>query len=295
MAPEVSPLQSFKPVPPTQDDGVQPPGVPPERAPPPDTSPATPITLGTTCAATGRGHFPTTQWSMILKASDRGPGAPPALEGLCRAYWYPLYSYVRRRGHDHATAEDLTQEFFRQLLASDRLSRATPERGRFRGYLVANLRHFLAHDWEKLQAQKRGGNAKLLPLDAERAEERFQGELADAGLTPEQAFDRAWALQVIERALHEVGAEFAATGRARLFAQLQNFVWGNAAGASYDSVGAELGMTAGAVKVAIHRLRQKVREQLRVEVGATLADPAQTESELNHLLAALQAKPAPGA
>jgi RNA polymerase sigma factor (sigma-70 family) len=224
---------------------------------------------------------------MIVTAGKSGPAAQPALEELCRAYWFPLYTYVRRRGRDHGAAEDLTQEFFRLLLESDRLSRAMPERGRFRGYLVANMRSFLAHDWEKSRARKRGGGFTFHALDAERAEERFQNEAVDPGLTPEQAFDRAWALQMIDRVLGTIGAEFAANGRTDLFVRLRTFVWGNADGASCESIAAELGMTAGAVRIAVHRLRQKVREQLRVEVSATLVDASETESELNHLLGAL--------
>ena len=228
---------------------------------------------------------------MIATAAHCGPGARIALEELCRAYWFPIYSYVRRRGSDHGAAEDLTQEFFRLLLDSNKLSRATPERGRFRGYLVASMRSFLAHDWEKSRARKRGGDCTFLALDAERADERFQNEPIDPALTPEQAFDRAWALQMIDRVLGTIGAEFAANGRERLFVRLRTFVWGNADGASYESVAAELGMTAGAVRIAVHRLRQKVREQLRIEVSATLADPNETESELNHLLGALHVTP----
>jgi RNA polymerase sigma factor (sigma-70 family) len=224
---------------------------------------------------------------MIVTAARRGPGAQLALEDLCRAYWFPLYTYVRRRGRDHSAAEDLTQDFFQLLLDSDRLSRAVPERGRFRGYLVASMRSFLAHDWEKSRARKRGGDFTFLPLDAGRADERFQNEAVDPGLTPEQAFDRAWALQMIDRVLGTIAAEFVSNGREDLFIRLRAFVWGNADGASYESVAAELGMTAGAVRIAVHRLRQKVREQLRAEVSATLVDPNETESELNYLLGAL--------
>ena len=224
---------------------------------------------------------------MIVTAAHRGPGAHFALEELCRAYWFPLYTYVRRRGRDHDAAEDLTQDFFRLLLDSDRLSRATPERGRFRGYLVANMRSFLAHDWEKSRARKRGGDFTFLALDSERADQRFQNETVDPGLTPEQAFDRAWALQMIDRVLSTIGAEFASNGREALFIRLRTFVWGDADEASHQSVAVELGMTAGAVRIAVHRLRQKVREQLRVEVSATLVDPNETDSELNHLLGAL--------
>ena len=238
-------------------------------------------------ARSDRAHFPTTQWSMIVTAAHRGPDAQPALEEMCRAYWFPLYTFIRRRGRDHAAAEDLTQDFFRLLLDSDRLARARPERGRFRGYLVANLRSFLAHEWEKSRAGKRGGNVTFLALDSAHADERFQHETVDPGLTPEQAFDRAWALQMIDRVLSTIGAEFATNGRADLFLRLRTFVWGNADGASYESVAAEFGMAPGAVRIAVHRLRQKVREQLRVEVRATLVDPNETESELNHLLGAL--------
>jgi RNA polymerase sigma factor (sigma-70 family) len=223
-------------------------------------------------------------------AAHRGPGAQLALEELCRAYWYPLYTYVRRRGRDHAAAQDLTQEFFRLLLDSDRLSRAAPERGRFRGYLVASLRSFLSHEWEKACAVKRGGDVTFLALGSERAEERFQNEAVDPGLTPEQAFDRAWALQLIDRVMSTIGAGFAADGREALFVHLRGLVWGNADAVSHESVAAELGMTAGAVRIAAHRLRRKFREQLRAEVNATLADPDETESELNHLLRALHVK-----
>ncbi|MEO6569441.1 MAG: sigma-70 family RNA polymerase sigma factor [Opitutaceae bacterium] len=233
-------------------------------------------------------RFPTTQWSMIVTVANRGPDARSALEKLCRIYWFPLYTYVRRRGNDHAAAEDLTQEFFRLLLDSDRLGRATPERGRFRGYLVANMRSFLAHDWEKSRARKRGGDFTFFALDAQRADERFQNEPIDPGLTPEQAFDRAWALQMMDRVLGAIGAEFASKGREDFFLRLRTLVWGDSDGASHESIAAEFGMTAGAVRIAVHRLRQKVREQLRVEVGATLVDAEETESELNYLLGALR-------
>ena len=173
------------------------------------------------------------------------------------------------------------------LLDSDRLSRATPERGRFRGYLVASMRSFLAHDWEKSRARKRGGDFTFLALDSEHADERFRNETVDPGLTPEQAFDRAWALEVIDRVLSTVGAEFVSNGREELFIRLRTFVWGDTDEVSHESVAAELGMTAGAVRIAVHRLRQKVREQLRVEVSATLVDTNETDSELNHLLGAL--------
>lgn len=235
-----------------------------------------------------RAHFPTTHWSVVLAAGRDGqPDAGGALAELCAAYWFPLYTFIRRRGHDRAQAEDLTQGFFHELLESGRLARADPAQGRFRGYLVAMLRSFLAHEWEKSRAQKRGSGEAPLSLDFTRANERYQHELVDGALTPEQAFDRAWTLELLQRVLRAIEREYVADGKAETFARLRGFIWGDSGGATHETVAGELGVTPGALKVTIHRLRQKVRARLREEIAATLVDPAETDAELRHLLAAL--------
>src|SRR6185503_5342553 len=159
------------------------------------------------------GMFPTTHWSVVLHAgagSDSQVHA--ALESLCRQYWYPLYAFVRRQGRAHHEAEDCTQEFLARLLASDGIARARPERGRFRTFLLTALRNFLTNEWQRTQAAKRGGGAAMVSLDWQDAERRFAHEPADPGLTPEQSFDRNWALGLIETALAGLRAEYEKRG-----------------------------------------------------------------------------------
>jgi RNA polymerase sigma-70 factor (ECF subfamily) len=236
-----------------------------------------------------RGNFPTTHWSVVINAgAGSEPKARTALETLCRQYWYPLYGFARRQGRAHHEAQDCTQEFLARLLAAGGVAQARPERGRFRAFLLAALRNFLANEWHRTQAAKRGGGAAHVPLDLPPdAAERFAREPADAGLTPEQAFDRNWALGLLERVTTELQAEYEKSGRGVLFAALGPLVWGEAREDSFAERSAPLGLSAQAFAVALHRLRRRVGERLRGCVAETVAEGSDVEAELRHLIAAL--------
>jgi RNA polymerase sigma-70 factor (ECF subfamily) len=227
------------------------------------------------------------------RGTDRqAPDAREALAALCEAYWYPLYAYVRRRGHDVNDAGDLTQSFFARLLEKNDLRLADPQRGRFRSFLLASMNHFLANEWRKAHAAKRGGGATVLPFDLSAAETRFGREAAaiepSHEMTAEKAFERQWALTLIGQAMAKLHAEYAAAGPAkeRLFEALSP-VLGGQAEESYGQIGEALGMSEGAVKVSAHRFRKRCRELLRDEVAQTMADPSEVDEELRHLLAAV--------
>lgn len=212
--------------------------------------------------------------------------AQAALEQLCRNYWQPLYAYVRRVGHSREEAEDLTQEFFAHLLARKTLAHADPHRGRFRSFLLASLKHFLTHEWEKAHAQKRGGRVQLLPLAFDTAETRC-AQLVAPGDTPDRAFDRHWALALLDVVLGRLRKEYTDAGREDLFLGLKDTLSGGRSEIPYRDLGAQLGMSEGAVKVAAHRLRQRYRELLREEIANTVSGPEQVEEELRQLFAAL--------
>jgi RNA polymerase sigma-70 factor (ECF subfamily) len=232
-------------------------------------------------------RFPTTQWSRVVSAGDPDSSAArESLAELCGAYWYPLYAFIRRRGHDPERAADLTQDFFARILEKHLLAEADPARGRFRSFLRAVCADFLAnrHDWE--HAQKRGGGRIALPIDAADAEGQYARELADE-LTPERIFDRSWALTLLGRVLERLGREYDEAGKAATFAALRDALAGDADAPSHAAVAARLGSTEGAVRVAAHRLRRRYGELLRQEIAATLADPAQVDDEIRDLFAAL--------
>lgn len=234
-------------------------------------------------------RFPTTQWSRVISAGD--PDAPQARESLaelCNAYWYPLYAYIRRRGHDPELARDLTQDFFARALEKGLLAEADPARGRFRSFLRTVCAHFLSNrrDWE--HARKRGGGRAVLSIDADGAEGQYARELAD-GLTPERIFDRSWALTLLGRVLDRLGREYDEAGKGAAFEALRGLLDGDAAAPSYAAVAARLGTTEGAARVAAHRLRRRYGDLLRQEIAATLADPAQVDDEIQDLFAALGA------
>jgi RNA polymerase sigma-70 factor (ECF subfamily) len=231
-------------------------------------------------------RFATTRWSVVLAAGGaRTSQAGVALEELCRAYWQPLYAYVRRRGHGPEDAQDLTQEFFARLLARKAMGTVHREKGRFRSFLLASMNHFLADEWDKARTQKRGGAAPL-PLDVEAAETRHL-LLADAGLTPEKVYDQRWALALLEDVHGRLREKYAAAGNGPLFEALRFTLAGAAAEATYAEVGEKLGLGEGAVKVAAHRLRERYRRALRERVADIVAEPAEVEDELRYLLRAL--------
>ena len=229
------------------------------------------------------GEFLTTHWSVVLAAGgEESPKAAAALEELCRAYWKPLYAYVRRQGHDPHEAQDLTQEFFTRLLEKHYLELANRERGRFRTFLLTSLKRFLINDWKRASRQKRGGGQGPFSLDGQSAEQDFPFEPAE-GLSPEQIYEKGWATTLLDRALQGLQTDYEAAGMARLFNELKVYIWGEKSGLSYSEIGAQLGLTEGAVKVAAHRMRQRFRQLLRAEIGNTVVDPGEIDAELQYL------------
>ena len=230
--------------------------------------------------------FPTTQWSVVLAARGGGDTtAREALEALCSAYWYPLYAYVRGRGHDPDAARDLTQAFFADLLGRDFLEPVDPAKGRFRAWLLASLKNFLGHEREKVLALKRGGGATTLSLDTEDAERRFEREPVER-LTPEQIYERRWGLTIMERAMERLAS--ASSSRPEQFERLKNCLTGAEPQVAYRQLAADLGLSEGAVKTAVHRLRQDYGRMLREEIAATIADPGDLDDELRHLLTVIR-------
>jgi RNA polymerase sigma factor (sigma-70 family) len=235
------------------------------------------------------GCFVTTHWSAVLTAGRSDTTrARAALEQLCRNYWQPLYAYVRRAGYSREEAEDLTQAFFARLLAQNTVARAEPERGRFRSFLLASLKHFLSNEWEKAHARKRGGGAQLIPLEFDTAETHCAQPVAP-GDTPDRAFDRRWALALLDVVLGRLRRDYRDAGREELFLGLKETLGGARADIPNRDLAARLGMSEGAVKVAAHRLRQRYRELLREEIAHTVAGPEEVEEELKQLFAALSA------
>jgi DNA-directed RNA polymerase specialized sigma24 family protein len=242
---------------------------------------------GTGSVEAQREWFATTHWSVVLNAGKNvEPAASAALEKLCRAYWYPLYYYVRRQGHMPHDAQDLTQEFFARLLEKNFLESVRPDKGKFRSFLLAALKHFLANHRERTNAAKRGGGMILISLDEETAENLYSRE-PSASASPETAFEKRWAITLLDRAFTQVRQEYADGGKGQLFEGLKLFLEEGAGHGEYAAVAAELGLTPNGAAVAVHRLRQRYRELVRVEVAHTLARPEELEDEMRHLFATL--------
>jgi len=231
--------------------------------------------------------FETTQWTLVVAAGDsQHPDSRAALSDLCQSYWYPLYAYLRRRGYSQEDAEDLVQGFFTQLLDKGYLKAADKERGRFRSFLLTAMKNYAANEWDRKKAQKRGGATTTLSLDFETAEGRYHIEPADER-TPEQEFDRGWATAQLEQVLDRLRTDAGQGGEER-FELLQGFLTGEGEEIRYQDVAERLGMTEGAVKVAVHRLRQRFGTVLREEVSRTLSDPTDVDDEIRHLFAAFE-------
>ena len=232
--------------------------------------------------------FNTTHWSLVGAAqsdpADR-TRARNALEALCRAYWYPLYAFVRTRGYSSADAQDLTQTFFARFIASGGFASANRERGRFRTYLLGAMKHFLANEWHRARRIKRGGGVAFLEWDALDPEARYAIE-PQASSNPDVCFDREWALRLTEIALARLRAESEAEGKGALFVALQGSLTGEEP--PRGETAARLGMTEGAVKVAVHRFRKRYRELLREEVAETVDDPSGIDGEMRYLVTALR-------
>jgi RNA polymerase sigma-70 factor (ECF subfamily) len=231
--------------------------------------------------------FATTHWSVVLTAvSGDSGGGPAALARLCQSYWYPLYAHARRRGCSPHDAQDLTQEFFAQLLGRKSFATADPSRGRFRSFLLTAMNNFLVSEWKKARAQKRGGGETLLSLDLAAAEQRFDLEPAGRD-APDKAFDKQWALSLLEEVLNRLEKEYRRDGKGELFAALKQTLMGASASQPYAQLAANLGLGEGAVKVAVHRLRKRYRELIRAEIANTVASPDEVNDEMRHLLATL--------
>jgi RNA polymerase sigma-70 factor (ECF subfamily) len=231
--------------------------------------------------------FATTHWSVVLTAGQAAsPDAQAALEKLCRDYWRPLYAYVRRRGHNFHDAQDLTQEFFARLLQENSLAAVDRGRGRFRSFLLGAFNHFLANEYDRANAAKRGGGRVVLAWDDQAAEAASSPE-TDTHLSPERAYDKRWAITVLEQAFARLRDEFVAAGRSPLFDELKAFLADGTDSGDYPAVGTKLGMKANAVAVAVHRLRQRYREIVRAEVAHTVGSPGEIDEEIRHLFAAL--------
>jgi RNA polymerase sigma factor (sigma-70 family) len=244
---------------------------------------------GTTGDATPRQPvFVTTHWSLVLSARDKNsPQSAAALEKLCRAYWYPLYAYVRRTGQSKENAEDLTQAFFARLLEKNFLDAAEPKRGRFRSFLLIALKRFLANEWDRERAQKRGGGQAQIPLDTELAERKFSAETTVGEVSPDRLYERRWALTLIEQTMTRLRAEFERAGKTAEFERLKSFLTADKHEIPCPAVAAELGMGEGALRVAVHRLRKRYRELFREEIAHTLAEGENVDAELRHLLTVL--------
>lgn len=232
------------------------------------------------------GWFVTTHWSVVLSAQDKESSrSTEALETLCRTYWYPLYAYARRTGHNASDAEDLTQGFFARLLEKDYLRSAAREKGRFRAFLLVALKRFLANEWDRQHAAKRGGFTTVVPIDQKVAETRFASEAAHH-VPPDVLFDRQWAMTLLERTMALLKEEYLGSGRAKLFEYLQSALAKEESALPYAEIANRLNLTEAAVKMAVHRLRGRYREILQSEIAQTVSSADEVEEEIRHLFSA---------
>ncbi|MEO6785801.1 MAG: sigma-70 family RNA polymerase sigma factor [Chthoniobacteraceae bacterium] len=232
-------------------------------------------------------RFDATRWSIVIAggAAD-SQRAHRALDHLCTAYWYPLYAFVRRQGYPPHDAQDLTQEFFARLLARNFLGDADPAKGRFRSFLLGALKHFLSDEWDRTHAQRRGGGQQPILLDAESAETRYQLEPADES-SAKKIYERRWALVLLDRVLARLRDEFTREGKGHVFDELKTALTGGKVPCA--QIAGRLDVKEGAVRTAVHRLRQRYRDIVRAEIAETVASPAEVSAEMQHLFAALSA------
>lgn len=234
------------------------------------------------------GQFETTEWNVVLAASNPDSStALPSLEILCQKYWYPLYSYARCRCYSEQTAQDMTQSFFATFLQKKRLGLADPARGRFRSFLLSSFKHFLASEWNRANAAKRGGRSVVVSLDAQSPEDRFHLESVQT-ITPETVYERNCAILAVERALNRVRREYAAAGKSKLFEALRLYLWDVNRRDSYATLAKRMGMSEAALRVAVMRLRQRCRQALRQEVAQMSPSTADVDDELRHLIDSLK-------
>lgn len=232
------------------------------------------------------GSFPPTHWSTVVAAGQDSASGFSALGELCRSYWYPLYAYVRRQGHSPTDAQDLTQAFFARFLANQGFSKAQPDRGRFRSFLLTSLQNFLINEWDRARAQKRGGGEVPLPWDDAMMEPRYCEEL-NPSLSAERVYERVWGLTVIAQARTRVREEFQALGNAERFELLEPLMPGEESSLTLEEVARRLGVTDASLRSEVHRLRKRFREALRAEVARTVEQPGEVDEEIRHLIAAV--------
>jgi RNA polymerase sigma-70 factor (ECF subfamily) len=229
--------------------------------------------------------FVTTRWSVVLAAQDRSsPDSAAALETLCRAYWYPLYAYVRGSGYSPDDAQDLTQEFFSRLLAQDWLRVVLPEKGRFRTFLLVAMKRFLTNEWHRNRAQKRGGGNVPLPLETAEAEHRFA---AEPPLAPDELYERRWAMTLLDESLERLQTEFKRAGREQEFGCLKEWLTAERGGIPYGPIATALGTTEGGARMAVHRMRKRFRELFRQTIAETVDADGEVDAEIRHLVAVL--------
>jgi len=231
-------------------------------------------------------RFPTTSWTMISAAGGVDNCSAQALNDLCRAYWSPVYGFIRIKGHSREESEELTQEFFARILEHGGLTAADRQRGKFRSFLLASVSNFLANQWDRATALKRGAGVPALSLDFPAGEERFNHEPCD-GVTPESLFERQWALTLLGRVLDRLREEHDRKGQGAPFARMKGFLTGDEERGSYESLALDLKMSEGAVRTAVHRLRRRYAELVREEITALVSDPGEVEGEIRYLLDAL--------
>ncbi|MEZ5302719.1 MAG: sigma-70 family RNA polymerase sigma factor [Verrucomicrobiales bacterium] len=226
--------------------------------------------------------FPATRWSLVAAAASDGPAASRALEELCQAYWFPIYSYARRRGLSPADAEDQTQSFFAQLLEKGGLKFASPDKGRMRTFLLTAMQRSLANQRRHDGAIKRGGRAAIVSIDVEQAEQQLERELA-TDESPDRAFERSWANAVVASVHRRLEAYFSGSGQAKIFEKLSPYLAWGGGDQPYAEIAAKLGMSERAVRTAVHRMRARFRDFLVAEIRETVADPLEAKAEVDHL------------
>jgi RNA polymerase sigma factor (sigma-70 family) len=243
---------------------------------------------GSRAASDAQAHFATTRWSVVLRAAGSESQQTEALEQLCRAYWPPLYAFLRRQGHAPHQAEDLVQGFFERFLAKDYLDEVSPDKGRFRSFLLASLRHYAANVRRDQDTRRRGGTAIHFNVDEPAVAARCEAALR-ADHPPEVVFDRVWAETVMETAVRRLRTEYSDGGRANLYEAIRGWLAHEARTGDYAATAHALGLSEGAVAVAVHRLRQRFRQMVRAEVAHTVQSPAHVETEMRYLLEVLTA------
>ena len=236
----------------------------------------------------GPAAFTTTHWSVVLEAQGESPAAHEALEKLCRMYWRPIYSFLRRQSIGAAEAEDITQGFFAQLLERRSFGAVRKEKGRLRSFLLASLKYFLADEQRRAMAIKRGKGQRLIPLEELRADERTEMEPADP-VTAEMIYERRWALTVLERVINRLKDEYRAAGNVALFDSLKQLLPDEPGAPSQGEIAARLGMTENAIRQAFYRFRRRYQSLLREEIAHTVASPGDIEDELRHLISVVEA------